>query len=187
MHRASAVNYDKTSASEIWSGIFDDTVFPATPIVLCKVPRRSSRPDRFGEPEQVLFNVPRDLVFYLWGGRARIEGGNNPRADGDRGVLYLAENPQKARILIVESLGLTPKLEQVRRTVIRYQTEQCCYILKSSQKASLTMDPALAAQCIVGATFEVLYRWLEQDPADRPPALEMARAVADYNMRAICH
>ncbi len=101
--------------------------------------------------------------------------------------LYLAENPREARILIVESPGLTPKLEQVRRTIIRYQTEQCCYILKSSQKTSLTMDPALAAQCIVGATFEVLYRWLEQDPVDRPPALEMARAVADYNMRAICH
>jgi hypothetical protein len=37
----------------------------------------------------------------------------------------------------------------------------------------------------VGAVFESLYSWLEENPSDRQSAAEVARAVADYNLRAI--
>jgi hypothetical protein len=47
------------------------------------------------------------------------------------------------------------------------------------------VDPAIAARCLVGAVFETLTSWLEEDPAERPLAAKVARTVADYNLRAI--
>jgi len=99
--------------------------------------------------------------------------------------LFLAQNPQKARILIVESSGLSPRLEQVRRDILRQHAEQVCHTLESSPDAFLVSAPVIAAHCLVGAVFEALYSWLEESPDDRPSAVEVAHAVADYNSRAI--
>lgn len=99
--------------------------------------------------------------------------------------LFLAENPKDARILIVESSGLSPNLEQVRRAILRQQAEQVCHSFELASDAIFVADPAIAARCLVGAVFESLYSWLEESPADRPPVAKVARAVADYNSRAI--
>jgi AcrR family transcriptional regulator len=99
--------------------------------------------------------------------------------------LFLAENPKDARILIVESSGLSPRLEQVRRAILRQQAEQVCRSFELASDAIFVADPAIAARCLVGAVFESLYSWLEQSPTGRPPVAEVARAVADYNSRAI--
>jgi len=99
--------------------------------------------------------------------------------------LFLAENPKDARILIVESSGLSPRLEQARRAILRQQAEQVCRSFELASDAIFVADPAIAARCLVGAVFESLYSWLEESPADRPPAAEIARAVDDYNSRAI--
>jgi AcrR family transcriptional regulator len=99
--------------------------------------------------------------------------------------LFLAKTPQEARILIVESSGLSPRLDQVRRSILRRQEEQLCQVLESNPDAFSVMVPAIAAQCLVGAVFEALYTWLEQNPDERSSAAEVARAVADYNCRAL--
>jgi AcrR family transcriptional regulator len=99
--------------------------------------------------------------------------------------LFLAENPKDARILIVESSGLSPRLEQARRAILRQQAEQVCHSFELASDAIFVADSAIAARCLVGAVFESLYSWLEQSPIDRPPVAEIARAVADYNSRAI--
>jgi AcrR family transcriptional regulator len=99
--------------------------------------------------------------------------------------LFLADNPGDARILIVESSGLSPRLERVRRAILRQHAEQVCQTLESSPGASSVSAPVIAARCLVGAVFESLCSWLEESPNDRQSAVEVARAVADYNFRAI--
>jgi AcrR family transcriptional regulator len=99
--------------------------------------------------------------------------------------LTLARNPQEARLLIVESSGLSPRLEQVRRSILRQQEEQLCQVLEANPDVFAVLVPAIAAQCLVGAVFEALYTWLEQNPDERAPAVDVARAVADYNCRAL--
>jgi len=99
--------------------------------------------------------------------------------------LYLAENPQEARILIVESSGLSPRLEKVRRAILQHHAEQTRHTLESAPGVFAFADAAVAAQCLVGAVYEALCTWLEQRPEQRLPAIEVAHSVADYNMRAL--
>lgn len=99
--------------------------------------------------------------------------------------VFLAQNPEEARILIVESSGLSPRLEQVRRAVLQHQAEQTRHTLEASPEAFQYADAAIAAQCLVGAVYEALCTWLEQSPELRLPAIDVAHLVADYNMRAL--
>lgn len=99
--------------------------------------------------------------------------------------LFLAQNPHEARILIVESSSLSPRLEQVRRTILKRHADQVRQTLESAPAVFTTIPSAIAARCLVGAVFEALYSWLEEKPNKRPPASKVASAVADYNARAI--
>lgn len=102
--------------------------------------------------------------------------------------LFLAETPELARILIVESSGLSPRLENVRRAILHYHVEQTREDIVATPEifspAAVTA-PRIAAQCLVGAVYEALCCWLEQPAEQRQPPVEVAHAVAEYNMRAL--
>lgn len=100
-------------------------------------------------------------------------------------VRFLAEHPDEARILIVESSGLGKRLETVRRRVIGSHTRGVERALRALADRLPPMDPAIAASCWVGAVYEAVFRWLEQPAKERAPAQRLAEAIARFNLRGI--
>ena len=97
--------------------------------------------------------------------------------------LFLAEHPNEARILIVESSGLGPVLEKARRKVVESHA-------RSVEKALVAcglglVNPAIAARCWLGAVYESGYHWLELTAAERPPAPDVAQTVASFVLRGV--
>ncbi len=105
--------------------------------------------------------------------------------EADALFLFFAENPEQARILIVESSGLSPRLEKTRRAILSKVEERLRQIFESAPSLFSVKNPVIAARCIAGATFEAAYCWLEENPKTRMPAAEVARAVAQFNTRAV--
>jgi AcrR family transcriptional regulator len=116
------------------------------------------------------------------------DGLDDPLAQIGAGVealfLFLAGNPRDARIMIVESSGLSPRLEQVRRSILARHADEVRKTL-AGRGGTTSTNIAIAAQCLVGAVFEPLCAWLEKPEAERPPALTVARTVAAYNLSAL--
>jgi len=99
--------------------------------------------------------------------------------------LFLAQRPDQARILLIESSGLSPRLEKTRREILAHQEDQTRTILESAPEVFSVENTTIAARCMVGAAFEALTRWLEEDPNTRMPVAEVARAVSQFNTRAV--
>ena len=100
-------------------------------------------------------------------------------------VHFLAEHPEEARILIVESSGLGKRLESVRRQVIQSHTRSVEQALSALSSRLPPMDPTVAASCWVGAAYEAVCRWLEQSPNVRITPEHLANAITTFNLRAI--
>jgi len=99
--------------------------------------------------------------------------------------MFLAENPEMARILLVESSGLSPGLDRARRSILIGQEEELRKIFESAPALFDVEDPVIAARCIAGATFEAAYCWLEEDAKTRMSAADVAKAVARFNLQAV--
>ena len=99
--------------------------------------------------------------------------------------LFFAQNPEQARILLVESSGLSPRLDKTRRSIARRQVEELRQMFESAPSLFTVDDTSIAARCVAGATFEAIYSWLEEDPKTRMLVAEVARAVARFNTRAV--
>jgi AcrR family transcriptional regulator len=98
--------------------------------------------------------------------------------------MFLADNPREARLMIVESSGLSPRLERIRRGVLARHADEVRKTL-TGRSGRTSASATIAAQCLVGAVFEPLCAWLEKPESERPPAGKVARAVAAYNVRAL--
>jgi TetR/AcrR family transcriptional regulator, fatty acid metabolism regulator protein len=99
-------------------------------------------------------------------------------------IVYLADHPDEARILIVESSGLTPRLGDVRRAIIASHCRSVERALASISRSRPKLDPHVVASCWVGAAHEAVYQWL-QTPKRRVTAETLAREVSSFNLRGI--
>ena len=71
--------------------------------------------------------------------------------------LFFAQNPEQARILLVESSGLSPRLVKTRRSITRRQVEELRQVFESAPALFSVEDTSIAARCVAGATFEAIY------------------------------
>jgi hypothetical protein len=97
----------------------------------------------------------------------------------------MAENPDEARILIVESSGLGARLKQIRRRIVDSHARSVEKALLQLRSALPPLDPTLVAPCWVGSVYESVYHWLEQPITRRHRSLTVASAVAEFNLRGI--
>jgi TetR/AcrR family fatty acid metabolism transcriptional regulator len=100
-------------------------------------------------------------------------------------ILYLAEHPDEARILIVESSGLSPKLAKVRRSIIASHCRSVEQALIGISGSLPGLDPKVVASCWVGAVHESVYQWLESPTENRVSAEALAREISRFNLRGI--
>lgn len=100
-------------------------------------------------------------------------------------MMYLAQHPDQARVLIVESSGMTPKVAKVRRSIIASHCRSVEQALLKISESLPRLDPHVVASCWVGAVHESVYQWLETPKAKRPNAQTLARQVSSFNLRAI--
>jgi TetR/AcrR family transcriptional regulator, fatty acid metabolism regulator protein len=99
--------------------------------------------------------------------------------------LFLAANPREARMMIAESSGLSPELERVRRAILERHSAHVRETLAERPDVFTCPDVSVAARCVVGGVHECLCAWLETPDAERTPPGPIARAVADFNIRAL--
>jgi TetR/AcrR family transcriptional regulator, fatty acid metabolism regulator protein len=99
--------------------------------------------------------------------------------------LFLAAHPREARLLIVESSGLGPHLEKIRRKILNRHAEGVRQTLEQGVELAAGFDAAIASHCLVGAVLESLYHWFDTSPRRRTPAAAAARAVAEFAVRGL--
>ena len=100
-------------------------------------------------------------------------------------VHFLAENPEEARLLIVESSGLGTRLEQIRRSILASHRQGIENALRGLTPNLPPLDIDIAARCWTGAVYEAVYGWLELPNERRPPTSAVAEAIACFNLRGI--
>lgn len=100
-------------------------------------------------------------------------------------VWFLGENPEEARILLVESSGLGPRLEAVRDELIASHTRSVERALRAVAKDLPPIDPVVVANCWVGAVYQAICYWLKQPSGKRTPPENLAAAIARFNLQGI--
>jgi AcrR family transcriptional regulator len=100
-------------------------------------------------------------------------------------VLYLADHPNEAHILIVESSALTPKLAKVRRSIIASHCRSVERALTSISRLLPRLDSKVVANCWVGAVHESVRQWLESATENRISAEALAREISGFDLRGI--
>lgn len=98
---------------------------------------------------------------------------------------FLGRHPEEARILLVESSGLSARLEKVRNELIASHTMSVEKALRAAARQLPAMDPVVTANCWVGAVYQAVWQWLRQPTSERLDAEKLGDAIAEFNLRAI--
>lgn len=100
-------------------------------------------------------------------------------------IAFLAQNPGEARILIVESSGLSAQLEQIRRSVIAAHSRGVEESLRQVVPEMQPVEVSITARCWIGAVYEAVHSWMELPKRRRPPANVLAETVERFILRGI--
>ncbi len=100
-------------------------------------------------------------------------------------IVYLVAHPDEARVLIVESSGLTPRLGNVRRTIIATHCRSVEGALANSPRPMTGAVRTVVASCWVGAVHEAVYQWLQTPQRERIKPEILAQEVSSFNLRGI--
>ena len=100
-------------------------------------------------------------------------------------IFFLAGNPLAARILIVESSGLTPRLAGVRQAIVASHCRSVEQALKRLPRLRSGIDPKVAASCWVGAVLESVQQWLQTPKDQRLGPETLAKEICQFNLRGI--
>jgi AcrR family transcriptional regulator len=99
--------------------------------------------------------------------------------------LFLARNSSEARILLVESSGLSSHLEQIRQEIVASHTRSVEEVISKLPASAEHGDSKVLARCWVGAAYEAARFWLEEPSEKRPNAQKVAEDVAGFNLRGL--
>ena len=99
--------------------------------------------------------------------------------------LFLATNPKHARLLLIESSGLSQRLEVTRQSIFRSHERSVLSALEQVRDRLPPIDLQVAAQFWVGAVHEVARSWLQTDKSQRKPPEQVAANVAAFTLRAV--
>jgi len=100
-------------------------------------------------------------------------------------IVYLADHPDEARVLIVEASGLTPRLSNIRRAIIASHCRSVELALARRPHPMAGAVRSIVANCWVGAVHEAVYQWLQTPREQRITAETLAREVSSFNLRGI--
>jgi len=101
----------------------------------------------------------------------------------EEAFVFLADNPDEARIFIVESSGLEPRLQEIRRAIIDSHARSVENALLAADLGASPGERKILARCWIGSVYESVHAWFEQPAAKRPDARSVAATVARFNLR----
>lgn len=97
---------------------------------------------------------------------------------------FLADNPGEARILIVESSGLSPMLAKVRQEIHDSHARSVESALRAVVgERGREEEPAVLARCWTGAVYEAVRWWLSVEADARLSPERMGEQVARFALR----
>ncbi|WP_280478928.1 TetR/AcrR family transcriptional regulator [Nocardia asiatica] len=103
---------------------------------------------------------------------------------------YLTSDPRRARVVLIEVVGVSPDMEQRRHRVLRDFVDTVMAVWATESPRSLTRGQRLTATALVGGVNHLLVDWLmdgcHDDPADLVTACVdlFAAARARWNTTA---
>lgn len=97
-------------------------------------------------------------------------------------VRFMADNPDEARIWVIETSGLSKRLNEIRRAIMDSHA-RAVHVAVAALRPDL--DAEVMARCWIGAVHEVVHYWLALPASKRPPAEVVGRSVAEFNLRGI--
>jgi AcrR family transcriptional regulator len=163
---------------------------------ICAVASLNSRYfyESFSSREELLFHVYQravaDVASAIIEATAEVETVEEQSREGLRASwAVLTGDLRKARVIVLEVVGVSARLERVRRENRHAMADILMRNALSlvDQDARLTMDPVLTSRAMIGASMEILVDWINGDvDATREEIVEhltrMYTAVADASV-----